>query len=73
MIVTEPPADAVLRVYDVAGRLVRTLAAENLPVGSYVRAWDGRDDGGREAGAGIYFVKLVAGATVDSRKLVRTQ
>jgi len=67
------PTDVSLRVYDVAGRLVRTVASESLPAGTYVRAWDGRDDNGRVTNAGLYFVKFVAGATVESRKLVRTQ
>lgn len=49
------------------------MTSESLRVGRYVHNWDGRDDGGRLAGAGVYFVKLGAGATVDSRKLVWTQ
>ncbi len=52
-----------LQVYDVAGRLVRTLArAEVLPAGEHERTWDGRDDAGREAPSGVYACRLrVAG------------
>lgn len=49
---------ASLAIYDVAGRLVRTLASEDLPVGPHTFAWDGRDNAGRGAASGIYMVRL---------------
>jgi hypothetical protein len=43
-----------LRVYDVTGRLVRTLA----PAGADGRVtWDGRDDAGRVLPAGTYYLR----------------
>ncbi len=48
------PADIV--VLDAGGRLVKRLAG-GLP-GSGVVAWNGRDEGGRPAAPGIYFVTL---------------
>jgi flagellar hook assembly protein FlgD len=65
------PGRASLQVYDVTGRLVRTVADENLPAGTHVRAWDGRDETGRDAGAGIYLVKLVTDKKRDAKKLAR--
>lgn len=58
---------ATLRVYDLAGRLVRTLLEDERPAGPGVLVWDGRDADGREAAAGVYFARLV------SRGLARTQ
>ncbi|MFH1567624.1 MAG: fibronectin type III domain-containing protein, partial [Gemmatimonadota bacterium] len=49
-----------LVVFDVLGRVVRTLvqADRGLPAGFHAVTWDGRDDGGRPAGSGIYFYRL---------------
>ncbi len=51
------PADLV--VYSVAGRRVRTLAHGARAAGEYSFAWDGRDDGGSQAPAGVYYVHLI--------------
>jgi hypothetical protein len=49
-----------LRVYDVSGRLVRVLADGQLPAGEHAVHWNGRDDGGRAAASGVYYVRLAA-------------
>lgn len=45
-------------IYDVAGRLVRRLPAMDTPGGSHRLEWDGRDDDGRTAPAGVYLVRV---------------
>ncbi|MGQ0722288.1 MAG: FlgD immunoglobulin-like domain containing protein [Candidatus Eiseniibacteriota bacterium] len=50
------------RVFDVAGRLTRTLVDGTLPAGQHVRVWDATNESGRRVSAGIYFVVLDAGA-----------
>jgi len=60
------PADIVVVSAD--GRLVRRLAG-GLP-GSGVVLWDGRDEGGRPAAPGIYFVTLRSGRAAVSSKFV---
>jgi hypothetical protein len=66
------PADArvVLRVYDVAGRLVRTLIDGSTPAGVHRAAWDGVDSRGRTARSGIYFAKLLVGSRTTSERLM---
>jgi flagellar hook assembly protein FlgD len=59
-----------LRVYDVSGAHVRTVVDETLNAGEYVRAWDRRDDAGRDVANGIYVARLVTGAGVVTQKLV---
>jgi hypothetical protein len=54
-------------VYDVAGRLVRTLKDEDARPGRYDVSWDGRGTRGQSSGAGIYFYV----ASMDKRKIVR--
>ncbi|MBD3222229.1 hypothetical protein GF314_13410 [bacterium] len=50
---------AAVRVYDAAGRLVRTLHDGALAAGERRMAWDGRGDDGRAAAAGTYLVRAV--------------
>ena len=66
------PERAIARVsvYDVSGRLVRTLLDRELPAGVHPVVWDGRDDRGRTAGSGVYLSLAVVGDRADSRKLV---
>jgi hypothetical protein len=62
-----------LTVSDVAGRAVRRLAGGPQPAGFHSVFWDGRDDGGRELPAGVYFCTLANGAHRLSRKVVLTE
>jgi len=60
-----------LRIYDVTGRLVRTLANGGvLESGSHRVEWDGRDEGGAQLGAGLYFCRLAAGPVSETRRMV---
>ena len=59
-----------LRIYDAAGRRVRTLVDERLARSAHARVWDGRDERGAPAASGIYFVRLVAARTTLVHKLV---
>jgi hypothetical protein len=58
-----------LVIYDVAGRVVRTLVDGQRPAGSHGAEWDGRDDGGRPVGSGIYFYAMRAGAWQSQKRL----
>ncbi len=49
-----------LQVYDLRGRLVRTLQTGPLAQGLHRLAWDGTDDAGRRIPAGVYFARLQA-------------
>lgn len=60
---------ARLAVYDLAGRLVRTLADGNLPQGANEIAWDGRDAAGRPVGTGAYVARLEADAVEATTRL----
>ena len=62
---------ARLVVMDVAGRRVRTLLDAPLTAGPHEIAWDGRDAGGAQAAAGLYWAMLEAGGEKVSRRLVR--
>ncbi len=53
-------ARVAVRVYDLAGRLVRTLVDADLPPAEHVVSWDGRDDGGRTAASGTYYCRMTS-------------
>jgi hypothetical protein len=57
------PKDAftTIKVFDLAGRLVRTVLAEPLPSAVHTVTWNGRDDGGRSVAAGVYFYQVRSG------------
>jgi hypothetical protein len=59
-----------VRIYDVAGRLVRTVEDRTLPAGEYELSWDGRDGGGSRVANGVYFVRLTAPGGSLTRKTV---
>ncbi|MGH7682079.1 MAG: FlgD immunoglobulin-like domain containing protein, partial [Candidatus Eiseniibacteriota bacterium] len=60
-----------IRIYDVKGRLVRTLTEGNATAGPHATSWDGRDDTGRTLGSGIYFFKVIAGTTVTTDRVLK--
>jgi hypothetical protein len=60
-----------LTIFDLSGRLVRTLVAEqSLGAGYHEVRWDGADEQGRSAAAGIYIYRLEAANFITSRKLI---
>ncbi len=66
-------SDVSIEVYDVRGARVRTLARARLDAGRHSLAWDGLDDSGRRAPAGVYLVRMSAGAYRGQQKLVRVE
>jgi len=61
-----------LKVYNVAGQLVRTLV-DDARVGAGVSrtaTWDGRDDHGVPVASGVYFYRIVAKSFSQTRKMV---
>ncbi len=59
----------VVRILDARGRPVRNLLDRDVPAGTGEIAWDGRDDAGRAAAAGVYLCETGAFGTVTTRKL----
>jgi len=56
---TTRPGRISIRLFDVSGRLVRTLTNESNAAAGYRRIeFDAKDDGGAALGAGIYFYRV---------------
>ena len=61
---------AMLRIYDVNGRLVRTLLDGTVEEGEVRVAWDGTGADGSPLASGVYFYKLLVGGREASRKMI---
>jgi len=59
-----------LNVYDIRGRLVRTLAEGLKGAGSYSTFWDGTDNSGRQVGSGVYFYRFSSSKFNATRKMI---
>jgi hypothetical protein len=62
-----------LAVYDLSGRLVKTLVSGPVDAGIHSIEWNGLDESNAPAPSGVYFYKLRAGEFEQSRKLVVTR
>ncbi len=58
-----------VRVYNAAGRPVRTLLAETRSAGTHRVAWDGRNRSGERLPSGVYFIKAEVDGQVVTRKV----
>ena len=56
-----------LRVFDVQGRVARTILDSYLTAGLRVVSWDGHDDRGRPLPSGTYFLRLQGGGSYLTR------
>jgi hypothetical protein len=59
-----------IRIYDVSGRLVRTLVDRVSEPGRHVAVWDGSTDSGASVGSGVYFCTMEAPDFHESRKMM---
>jgi len=60
-----------LAVYDVSGRLRRTLVDGDVSLGEHTTTWNGRDDDGRPVASGMYLMRLrTAGLELERRLTV---
>ena len=68
---TPEQTDVQLTIYDVRGRLVRSLANGTRGIGSHVVNWDGRDHAGRSVPTGTYFGRLTV--QIDGKQDVQVR
>lgn len=60
----------MLRVFNVEGRVVRTLVDSVQPAGAHALVWDGRDSDGSRLSSGVYFYRIEAPQGSVTRKAV---
>lgn len=59
-----------LKVYNIAGQLVRILVDGAQAAGARSASWDGKDDRGRAVSAGVYHYRLVSAGRQQTRALL---
>ena len=59
-----------LGIYDVAGRLIRTLIGAEQAAGRRCMVWDGRAGDGSRVSQGVYLLRLDSGPRQLTRKIV---
>jgi hypothetical protein len=64
------PTTAVIRIFDTTGRVVRTIEPAATRTGFNSVSWNGCDDTGQRVASGVYFCRLDAFETVQTRKMV---
>ena len=65
----EAPDEARLSIYDVNGRLLRSLFVGRAEAGETRVSWDGRDDAGSPLPSGVYLYRLQTSRESQTRKL----
>jgi hypothetical protein len=64
------PVPVRLLIYDVQGRLVRTLEGGSVKsAGRHRSVWDGLDDRGAPVSSGVYFCRLEAGDYAEANRM----
>jgi len=59
-----------LRVFDLSGRLVRTIVDENLSRAVHTYQWDGADESGRPMASGTYYYQVRTDRTSETGKMM---
>ena len=59
-----------ISVYDVKGRLVRTLLSEPMTFGTHTVIWEGEDKRGNRVATGVYYYRIVAGSFTATKSMV---
>lgn len=59
-----------LQIYDVSGRLVRTLVDATFSAGAHQLTWDGTNDRGEAVNSGVYFYRLRSEDVKANRRMV---
>ncbi len=63
------PMRITLKVYDISGRPIKTLADGTYAASPHTVQWNGTTERGEAVKSGIYFYRLAAGSFTETRKL----
>jgi hypothetical protein len=69
------PRDSQVRldIFDVRGRLLKTLVDNSVPAGRYSIGWDGRDATGQKVASGVYYYRIQTGEWTDTKTMVHVR
>jgi len=58
-----------IQIFDMNGRLVKTLANEQMQAGAHQLKWNAKDEKGNTVNAGIYFLRMNADNHTETKKI----
>ena len=61
--------DVTLEIYDLTGRLIRSLVSGQVEAGVHTMTWDGQDASGVQVASGVYLYRIQAGAFSQTNKM----
>lgn len=59
-----------LNIYDISGKLIKTLIDNPVESGYYSAIWRGDDENGKIVNSGVYFYQIESGKFMETRKLI---
>ena len=59
-----------MQLFDIDGRLVKTLVDEEMAPGQYKVVWNGENRSGSTVASGVYFVRLRAASFESTKKML---
>ncbi len=62
--------DIKVTIYDILGRVIRSMRSGTQSPGTHSVLWDGNNGSGHRVAAGVYFYSLQAGNEMQTRKMV---
>jgi hypothetical protein len=65
------PDNLALQIYDIQGRLIKTLVNAYFEEGEYYIRWMGHDTHKREVPAGVYLVRLMTSSNEITQKIIK--
>ena len=68
--VPDQQSEVNLSIYDITGRLVRTLVNKKQKSGYYKIRWDGKNEDGKNLPSGIYFYQLKTREDTITKKMI---
>ncbi|MFQ5674439.1 MAG: FlgD immunoglobulin-like domain containing protein, partial [bacterium] len=58
-----------IKIFNLRGQLIRTLADQEYAAGRYTRQWDGKDEQARNVASGIYVYEMKVGELRQAKRL----
>jgi flagellar hook assembly protein FlgD len=72
--VTLPESDQVsLLVFDVTGKLVRSVVGGRFAAGPHTLSWDGLDESGKDLPSGAYLLRITTSSLDETRLVVKAR
>ncbi len=64
------PSQVKIQIFDLQGRLVKTLINKEQPAGHHSVIWDARNSAGHKVSTGLYFYRMQAGSFNQVKRMI---